>query len=567
MDSPHLKILVVDDSTTAQRAVARMLEQMGYATAAAGNGAEAVTVYESEQPDLVLMDVEMPEMDGYEAARRIKALAGDKWTPVLFLSSLDSPDSLLRALEAGGDDYIVKPVSLALLRAKIRVMQRFFQAREQDLRKTRELETYQASMEEEKRVTAHLMWQITRQEGVRDPAVHFHILPAEHHSGDLIASQRSPSQALNVMLADSTGHGLAAAINVVPLPPIFYSMAGRGFPLSRIVQELNRKACGWLPAERFVAAALATVDERNRRIAVWNGGLPPVLLLSEDGELLCRWDSRQLPLGILDDPDCGRQLEYCGFDRPSQLIMMSDGLIEASGAAGNFYGLERALDVLRRSPPASRFQNLLDDLNLHLDGQPAGDDVSLVVVEVMRGIAPPSPSSSEAEPRTKAMEGVGSDWHLEMRLGASELPCFDLAPQLTALLGNIPGIRRHDRTLFLILSELFSNALDHGLLRLGSDAPCGDQHSESYLAERERRLAGLREGWIFLRLETASEDGEHLLRIRVQDSGAGFDHARLERELVNRTRPCGNGLLLLKQLTRRLEFQDNGSTVIVDYAL
>ncbi|HLF97052.1 MAG TPA: fused response regulator/phosphatase [Methylococcaceae bacterium] len=564
--APQLKILVVDDDAISRLLVARLVEQMGHFSVVAGNGVEAVEVYEREQPDLVLMDVLMPEMDGYEATRRIKALAADKWVPVIFLTRLDSDNSLIQALEVEADDYLVKPVNFATLRAKIGAMQHVFSLQEEVRIKSQELENHSYEVEEEKRIITHLMEQITHQEGLQDPALNYCVIPAEHHSGDLIASQRSPSQALNVMLADGTGHGLAAAINVLPLPPIFYSMAGRGFPLSRVVQELNRKAFGWLPTERYVAAILATVDERNRRIAVWNGGLPPALLMSAEGEILYRWDSRQLPLGILDDPDCGKELEYYSFDRPGQLIMMSDGVIEAPNAAGERYGQERALDVLRRSPPTSRFKNLLDDLNAHLHGHPASDDVSLIIVEVMGDHVPPLPEPEvvrELAPKRSAGEG----WHLEMRLNASELPHFDLAPQLTALLGNIPDIHRHDRTLFLILSELFSNALDHGLLRLGSDIPCGSQNSEAYLAERERRLGELREGWIFLRLETVTEDGEHLLRIRVQDSGAGFDHARLERELAERNRPCGHGLWLVKRLVRRLEFQGGGAAVTVDYAL
>lgn len=563
---PQLKILVVDDDAISRLLVARLIEQMGHLTVVAGNGVEAIDVYVKEQPDVVLMDVLMPEMDGYEATRRIKALAADKWIPVIFLTRLDSDNSLMQALEVEADDYLVKPVNFATLRAKINTMQHVFSLQEQVRLKSRELASHSFEVEEEKRITAHLMEQITRQEGLQDPALNYGVIPAEHHCGDLIASQRSPSQALNVMLADGTGHGLAAAINVLPLPPIFYSMAGRGFPLSRLVQELNHKACGWLPTERFVAAILATVDERSHRIAVWNGGLPPALLLGDDGEILSRWDSRQLPLGIVDDPDCGKQLEYYNFDQPGQLVMMSDGLVDALNTVGERYGLERALEVLRGSPPPARFRNLLDDLKVHMAGRPAADDVSLVIVDIMSDRPPQLPDPEDAAERTAA-KGSGGNWHLEMKLGASELLHFDLAPQLTTLLGNIPDVHRHDRTLFLILSELFSNALDHGLLRLGNDIPSSNRHSERYQVERERRLAELSDGWIFFRLEAVSQNGERLLRIRVQDSGKGFDHARLERELAEHSRPCGHGLWLVKRLVRRMEFQENGAEVIVDYAL
>ena len=90
----------------------------------AADGGEAVEMYERERPDLVLIDVMMPVFDGYEPARRMRAARPDEWAPIIFLSSMEADQDLDRAIEAGGDDYLVKPVSFVVLNAKIRAMHR-----------------------------------------------------------------------------------------------------------------------------------------------------------------------------------------------------------------------------------------------------------------------------------------------------------------------------------------------------------------------------------------------------------------------------------------------------------
>ena len=119
-----LKVLVVDDSATNRTILQVFLRKLGHEVVLAEDGAQGVAAFEREAPDLVLMDVMMPVMDGYEATRRIKALAGEQWIPVLFVSALDNDESLVAGLDAGGDDYLPKPVNFVVLDAKLRATAR-----------------------------------------------------------------------------------------------------------------------------------------------------------------------------------------------------------------------------------------------------------------------------------------------------------------------------------------------------------------------------------------------------------------------------------------------------------
>jgi len=134
-----MKILVVDDSSTIRAALRIQLTKMQHEVLEAGNGEEALERWNEGRPDLVLIDVMMPVMDGYEAARRMRAGGQEDWVPIIFLSSMEADQDLERAIEAGGDDYLVKPVSAVVLSAKIRAMHRLESMRKRLLDMSREL--------------------------------------------------------------------------------------------------------------------------------------------------------------------------------------------------------------------------------------------------------------------------------------------------------------------------------------------------------------------------------------------------------------------------------------------
>ncbi len=142
-----MKILVVDDSPTIRAALKALLERMGHTVVEANNGKEALQMYRQDRPGLVLIDVVMPVMDGYESARHMRETKADEWVPIIFLSSKEADQDLDRAIEAGGDDYLVKPVSFVVLNAKIRALQRLESMRTKQLEMSRDLASANRELE------------------------------------------------------------------------------------------------------------------------------------------------------------------------------------------------------------------------------------------------------------------------------------------------------------------------------------------------------------------------------------------------------------------------------------
>lgn len=119
-----LKVLVVDDTATNRTILQLFLTKLKMQVVTAENGVLAIEAFALESPDIIIMDVMMPVMDGFEATRRIKAMTGDRWVPVVFLSALDKEENLVAGLDAGGDDYLPKPVNFVVLEAKMRSLSR-----------------------------------------------------------------------------------------------------------------------------------------------------------------------------------------------------------------------------------------------------------------------------------------------------------------------------------------------------------------------------------------------------------------------------------------------------------
>jgi len=119
-----MKILIVDDSATIRAGLSKLVKRMGHSVIEADDGDKALNAYLRDRPDLVLIDVMMPVMDGYEAAQRMRKSNPEEWVPIIFLSSKEDDQDLDRAIESGGDDYLVKPVSFVVLNAKIRALHR-----------------------------------------------------------------------------------------------------------------------------------------------------------------------------------------------------------------------------------------------------------------------------------------------------------------------------------------------------------------------------------------------------------------------------------------------------------
>jgi PAS domain S-box-containing protein len=118
--STGLSVLVVDDETVSRTVLCRMLERLGFDVHQAADGRSALAQLAEHKHDIILLDLMMPVMDGFETTRRVRALPSHLRTPILVISALESTESIVSAIEAGADDYLIKPVRPPIIKAKLR---------------------------------------------------------------------------------------------------------------------------------------------------------------------------------------------------------------------------------------------------------------------------------------------------------------------------------------------------------------------------------------------------------------------------------------------------------------
>ncbi|WVM89367.1 PP2C family protein-serine/threonine phosphatase [Halopseudomonas pachastrellae] len=165
-------------------------------------------------------------------------------------------------------------------------------------------------------------------------------------NGDILLAARRPSGEMHLLLGDFTGHGLPAAIGAMPLAEVFYAMTGKGYALRDILLELNSKLATILPVGIFCCAVLIEVNPTKGLVEVWNGGLPDVMILGRQGELLDRVVSTNLPLGVASRERFSPDPVVLVMRPGERLLCWTDGVIETRNSAGQLFGDAGVLRVI-----------------------------------------------------------------------------------------------------------------------------------------------------------------------------------------------------------------------------
>lgn len=552
-----MKILLVDENPEELQKAGDELRSLGHELATAVDAGEFLLRFERDHPDVVIASTQLRGLDGPDLTRLIHQRAAPHWQPVLLVAPTHDEELELRALQAGADALVVRPLSGRVLAAKLRTIERLLGVQRSADERAGSLERYRAIADDEKRIARHLIDRLVSSSKLDDPALRHWILPASGFSGDVIASARTPANVLHVMLADGTGHGLAASINVLPIAPPFYSMTEKGFSIDSIARELNAKVRHFLPRDRFVAATLAAIDFRECSIQIWNGGNPGPVLFDSGGGLMHRFTERHLPLGVAAGDEFDMALETVPFPRDAQLLFYSDGLIETPGLGNSGTGFGRICEAVKAAAPADRLAAIQDVVRGQLAGFPAHDDISIALVDCH-----PDAAAVREQGHSGAAEAGSGGWQFSLRLGPIELRRLDIVPLLLGFVKHFEEEHAFLGELFVVLSEMFNNALDHGLLRLDSTLKRGPEGFGAFLAQRGRRLSEMREGEIVMSVERALGDDGPCLRITCSDSGEGFDVAgRGARGTQGDDAPFGRGLDLVERLCSRVEFNGSGNQV------
>jgi serine phosphatase RsbU (regulator of sigma subunit) len=563
--SEVVRVLVADDSNVDRLLLCTIVRKEGYEVVEAVDGEDAVAKYRQHRPHMVLLDALMPGLDGFEAARQIKCEAGEDFVPIIFLTSLTEANALARAVEAGGDDFLSKPYNKIILKAKLNALQRMRVMHATMQRQRDEISRHHAHLIQEQEAAKAVFDNVAHTGDLDAPFIKYLISPLAVFNGDVLVASRNPAGDLYLLLGDFTGHGLTAAVGAMPLAEIFYGMCQKGFTPGEILREANRKLGTILPKGYFCCVTMVALNFHKGVIEFWNGGLPPGCLFRPGTGELIHLESNHLPLGIQSDERFDASTRVLEVERGDRLVMCTDGIVEARNEAGEAFGFDRFDQIIQRTLAGeSTFDGLKRAVYGHIGSSGRDDDITLVEVTV------PSPEDLPApQPRRGETQKGSEEWRLCYELGPRSLRASNPLPLLQHVVVEFPQLRRHAGAIYTVLTELYSNALEHGVMGLDSSLKTSASGFADYYHARGRALASLC-GFVRFAFRCEMEGTAGCLHITVTDSGPGFDYRSRLEELEalegNGAAYHGRGMRLLRSLCQSLTYRGCGNEVEVVFA-
>jgi len=372
---PPSTILVVDDSATNLQVVVRTLYGTGHRILVARDGATALEIAQRATPDLVLLDIMMPAMDGFEVCRALKAKPETRDAAVIFMSARGELSDKVSGLELGAVDYITKPIQAEEVMARVAAhLSR--QHLERALRISRD------KLDRELAGAARMQRSILPAAMPEHPRVSFaaYYETSRHAGGDYYDVLPLGGDRFGIMVADVSGHGAPSAIVMAMIRAVLHTYPGVPDDPPAVLDHINRHFRFLWESSMYATAVYAVLDAGRGTLRVSSAGHPPPLLL-RPGDAAC-------PLSI-DPTMCLIWDELRDIPRAEQtlhpgdrVVFYTDGITDRGASDGSMYDPDQFAAALTRigaAPAAEIVRSIVNEVDRFAGGHEPDDDQTLLV--------------------------------------------------------------------------------------------------------------------------------------------------------------------------------------------
>ncbi|MCA1581071.1 MAG: SpoIIE family protein phosphatase [Acidobacteria bacterium] len=390
MSSERGRLLVVDDVEANRDLLARRLRQLGHSVTSAASGRGALELVETHEFDLILLDIMMPEMDGYEVLARLQANPERKHIPIIMISAVDEIESVVRCVELGATDYLPKPFNAVLLKARVHATLEKKRLRDREQLHARSLER---EMEIGRQIQASFLPEKLPSPEGWEVAAFFR--PARQVAGDFYDAFTLASGRIGLVIADVCDKGVGAALFMALFRTLIRASSELAEPaLSGMTDAAERAAArvtnavAWTndyiarthgDSNMFATLFFAVLDPKTGLLTYINGGHEPPILLTAQGSA-----SRLPPSGPAVGLLPGQRFEVRRAQMsPGDLFLgFTDGVTESRSPSHQDFGEDRLLALLDPFPiSASSLLARIDGaLAAHAAGEESFDDVTMLAV-------------------------------------------------------------------------------------------------------------------------------------------------------------------------------------------
>jgi sigma-B regulation protein RsbU (phosphoserine phosphatase) len=374
-----LRILIADDDPLTRRLLVRALAQ-NYEVEECENGPEAMQLLEGCGPALLVLDYEMPELNGAQVCELVRSApdAEVAQSPIIMLTGHSNAQHEVECLEAGADDFVTKPVNLAVLRARIDTHLRLHLMRKQLMAQNVELEKWRGRQEED--LEAARLTQRAILPG-RLPTLEGWGFGAEYHpqmqiGGDIYDWVKGADGSLLVWMSDATGHGASAALLTTLSKLLFRHAAMERQGAAGLMDYVEREFQAVFKGRTFMTAGCLMLEPDGGRVTFCGAGQPPLLIARRKGKVESIRSARP-PLGL---NEAATSIEETRELADGEAILLyTDGLYEMPNAAGKRLGhkaLVRMLPAVGGRTAGEWLGGIIEKARAYADSAPFPDDIA-----------------------------------------------------------------------------------------------------------------------------------------------------------------------------------------------
>lgn len=373
------RILVVEDHPASLRMLSRMLAKQ-YRVVPASSGHEAISLAREQSPDLVLLDIEMPGMDGFQTFEALKTDILPPAVPVIFLTAREDSQSREKGLEAGAVDYITKPYDSQELSIKVKNHLALYEAR-------KEIEARNRIMAREMEMASQLQNSLLPQEFPSCACVDFFVVykPVSEAGGDFYDATELSEESMGFAQVDVSGHGVSAAMIGAMFKMAFQSFAKSTPSPARLMSIMNDSLFRVLPDSDFLTVFYGVLHTNTLKLVFTNAGHPKPLLFRRDSGSIEELEDGGPLLGAF--PNMEYDEGSIVLNPGDRLLIFTDGVTEAARCSDgdDFYGDDRLRRTFLKScamESASALPYMMNNLEEFREGSTFDDDITLMLAVV-----------------------------------------------------------------------------------------------------------------------------------------------------------------------------------------
>jgi serine phosphatase RsbU (regulator of sigma subunit) len=383
------KILVVDDDRAIRYYMEALLKRNGFSVITAGNGIEAIEIVKNNKIDLILMDIMMPGMDGFEATRRILEIKDAGYIPIIFLTAKarDVKD-VIQGLKEGAVEYLNKPVDADELLARVKSMLRIKHLNDKNIELLNKVLEQQKLMDNEldiaKRVQTAMLPSLEKFAFADKCKIEVYYNAHVFIGGDMYDFLSYGKDRLGVVVADVSGHGPSAAMIMAILKTLLINESNDLPPPSILMERLNKKLFHITPHEYYVTLCLCLIDFSEGTLRHISAGHPSPFIFSKEREDIIQFKNYGLIAGMFDSEQYTE--EEINVKKGDRIFLYSDGIFEVFGKDEKIYGFDRLKEFLKTNRHLSNreiIEKLVSELNDYWDKITERDDEVIVLIEIL----------------------------------------------------------------------------------------------------------------------------------------------------------------------------------------